>query len=69
MHFDLDQQLLIYIRDEREIEKSENVKVIEMSFALLSRRKKLVISVPTDFTANIIGRNMIHTYNRLTPEY
>lgn len=39
MFLDLDQQLLVYIRDEGGIEKSRVVNVIQMGFSLLGRKK------------------------------
>lgn len=59
-NFDLIQQLLIYIRGKKKIKKSRVMKVIEMSFALLSKKNKLGISVLTDFVADNIVGNMIH---------
>ncbi len=37
------------------------MKVIEMGFILLSRRKELVISAPTGSAANGIGGSTVHT--------
>ncbi len=55
------EQLLIYIKDKRGVGKSRVVKVIEMGFILLSRRKELVISMLTGSVANSIGKNTVHT--------
>lgn len=57
IYFDLDQQLLIYIKGEEGIRKSRVIKVIKMDFIILSRRKDLVISMPIDSAANSIGRS------------
>lgn len=54
IYLNLNQQLLIYIRDKEEVEKSKVVKVIEMGFTLLGRKNKLVVF------ANGIGRSIIY---------
>lgn len=54
MYLKANQQLLIYIRDKSEVEKSRIVKAIE-SFALLKRKNELVISTLTSSAANEIG--------------
>lgn len=56
----LDQQLLIYIKSKEEVGKNRIIKAIKISFILLSRKNKLVISMPTSSTANGIGGNIIH---------
>lgn len=38
---DLDQQLLVYLRDKKNVKKSKIVNVIQRGYFLLSRRKKL----------------------------
>lgn len=64
IYFDINQQLLIYIKDERRIRKSGIIKTIEMGFIFLSKRNKLVIFVPTSSITSSINKSMIHT----TPE-
>lgn len=53
--------MLIYIKGERRVGKNRIVKPIEMRFILLGKRKKLLISAPTDSTANKISGNTVHT--------
>lgn len=65
IYLNWDQQLLIYIRDKGEIEKNRILKAIKMSFTLLSKRKKLVISAPIAFAANSIRRNIVYTTLRV----
>lgn len=60
MYLDLDQQLLIYIRVEKMLEKSKVVKTIEINFVLLNKRNELVISASTGFTLNDIDESIIH---------
>ncbi len=55
------EQILIYIRVEGRVGKSRVMKVIEMGFILLSRRKELVISAPTGSAANGIVGSIVHT--------
>ncbi len=61
MFLNSEKQLLIYIRGEGGVRKRRVVTAIEMGFILLStRRKELMISVPTSFAANGIGRSTMH---------
>lgn len=60
MYLDSEQQLLIYIRDEDRVGKSRAVKALEMGFALLGRRKELVIFAPTGSVADGIGGSTVH---------
>lgn len=60
MFFDIDQQLLIYIRDEKSIKKNKIINTIEMGFFLLGKRKKLPISTSISFAINDINKNTIH---------
>lgn len=61
MFLDSGEQLLIYIKGEGRVGKSRVVKVIKIGFILLSRRKELVISAPTSFVVNDIGRSIVYT--------
>lgn len=61
MFLDSGEQLLIYIKGEGRVGKSRIVKVIEIDFILLSRRKELVISAPTSFVVNDIDRSIVYT--------
>lgn len=61
MYLDLDQQLLIYIRVEKRVEKSKVIKTIEINFVLLNKRNELVISASISFTLNGIDGSMVHT--------
>lgn len=73
MFFDIDQQLLIYIRDERSIKKNKIVNTIEIRFFLFGKRKKLVISISIGFAINSIDKNIIHiafgVNNRIRKKY
>lgn len=61
MFLNSEKQLPIYIRSEGGVGKQRVVKAIEMGFILLStRRKKLMISAPTSFAANGIGRSTMY---------
>lgn len=61
MCFYIDQQMLIYIRDEGKVRKNKIIKEIEIRLTLFGRRKELVISTFTNFKANRIGRSIVHT--------
>ena len=61
MYLYIDQQILIYIRAEKEVQKSRVVKVIEMKFTLLSKKKNLVIFAHTGFAANEISKSTVYT--------
>lgn len=60
IYLHIDQQLLIYVKGEEVVGKSRVVKVIEMRFILLGRKKKLVISTFASFTTNNIEKSVIH---------
>ncbi len=57
----IEDHLLLYIRVEGGVGKSRAVHAIEMGCALLSQNSDLVITAPTDATADNIGGNTIHT--------
>ncbi len=61
MFLDFGEHLLIYSRVEGGVGKSRVMKVIEMGFILLNKRKKLVISAPTNSIANGISGSTVHT--------
>lgn len=65
MYFHINQQILIYIRSEREIKKNKVVKTIEIEFTLLGKKKELVSFVLTSFASNKIGKNIIYTILRV----
>lgn len=65
MFLDLDQQLLVYIRDEGGIKKSRVINIIRIDYFLYSKRRKFVISVSTSSTANGIGKSTVHTTFRV----
>lgn len=54
-------QLLLYVRGERDMRKSRVINVLEMGFALLDTRNELVLSAPTGCAAESIGGSIIHT--------
>lgn len=60
IYLDLDQQLLIYIKNEGKVGKIKVIQTIEIRFTFLGRRKKLEISASTIFVAYSIKKNMVH---------
>lgn len=65
MFFDLDQQLLVYIRVEKSVGNSRVVNTIQMNYSFLYRRRKLVMSISTGSVTNDINGNIIHTFLRV----
>lgn len=61
MFFDLDQQLLVYIRGEGGIGKSRVVNAIQIDYFLYSKRREFVISASTNSAANSIGKSIVYT--------
>lgn len=61
MYLHIDQQILIYIKDEGIIGKNRVVKAIKIGFTLLENWKKLMIFALTDFIANEIGGSIVYT--------
>lgn len=58
--FELNQQLLIYIKRESGIGENKVVKAIKIGFTLLNKRNKLVVSIFIGFIVNKIGQNTIY---------
>lgn len=56
-----DNQLLLYVKGERGIGKSLVINVLEIGFALLDKRNKLVFSVLIGYTSEDIGRSIVYT--------
>ncbi len=54
-------QLLLYMRGEGRVGKSRVIYALEMSFTLLNRRNKLMISLPTGCLAEGIGGSTMYT--------
>ena len=61
MHLDIEKQLLLYMQEKGGVGKSRVVKALEMGFAFLDRRKKLVISAPTRCAAEGIRGSTMYT--------
>ena len=61
IYIDFEQQLLIYIKDKTEVEKSRIIKIIKIVFTLFGKKKKLVIFTSTNFATNNIRKNIIYT--------
>lgn len=53
-------QLLLYIRGENNIGKSQIIQALKMRFTFLNKQKELVISISTSCIANSIRGNIIH---------
>ncbi len=53
-------QLLLYVREERGVGKSRIVKAIHLGFSFLKRRKELLIAAPAGAAAANIGGATIH---------
>ena len=61
MFLDLDKQLLLYIKGKDGIKKSRVVNTIKMGFTLFGRRRKLIISTPTNSIANDVSKSTVYT--------
>lgn len=65
IYFDIDQQLLIYIKSRGGVRKSRVIKAIKIDFTLLGKRKKLVISALISSLANGIDGSIVYTALRV----
>lgn len=61
MFLNLDKQLLLYVKSKDRTKKNRVINTIKMGFTLFSRRRKLVISTPTNFIANDIIKSTVYT--------
>lgn len=53
-------QLLLYVRREKGIEKSRVIHILEMGFTLLDRKNELMLSTPTGCAAEDIRGSIAH---------
>lgn len=51
---------MIYVRDERKIDKKRVIKAKKIGFALHNKRKKLVVSMLISFIVNGIDRSIVY---------
>lgn len=48
------------MRSKRRVGKSYVIHTLEISFTLLNKKNKFMISAPTECVAESIGRNIVH---------
>lgn len=58
-YFDLERQLLLYLKDKDKMGKSWIVNAIKIGFILLDRESELVISTLSGSVANSVGKSTI----------
>ena len=54
-------QLLLYVKNENEVDKSRIVRVLKIEFDLLKRRNEFVLTASIDCAIDNIDENIIHT--------
>ena len=59
-------QLLLYVRDESEIDKNRIVRILKIEFDLLKKRNEFVFTISIDCAIDNIDESIIHTSLNIT---
>ena len=66
MYESKENQLLLYVRDESDVDKSRIIRALKVEFDLLKRRNELMFTVSIDCAIDNISENIIHTSLNIT---
>ena len=66
MYESKENQLLLYVRDESDVDKSRIIRALKVEFDLLKKRNELMLTVSIDCAIDNIDENTIHTSLNIT---